>query len=60
MCGDPNCAPVDTVFTLVWESGGKGVFAIPAAPHELEKEDVLEFFPVSGIGNYSSSFVRRC
>lgn len=23
VCGDPSCAPVDTVITLVWESGGK-------------------------------------
>ena len=23
VCGDPTCAPVDTVFTLVWQTGGK-------------------------------------
>ena len=24
VCGDPTCAPIDTVFTLIWEAGGKG------------------------------------
>ena len=22
-CGDPSCAPIDTMVTLVWESGGE-------------------------------------
>ena len=22
ICGDPSCAPVDTVITLVWKDGG--------------------------------------
>lgn len=21
VCGDPSCAPIDTVFTLIWQSG---------------------------------------
>jgi hypothetical protein len=45
ICGDPNCAPVDTVFTLVWGEGGRGVFALPFAPEELGQEDMKEMFP---------------
>jgi hypothetical protein len=45
VCGDPTCAPIDTVFTLIWEAGGKGVFAIPLAPNEIEKHELPDFFP---------------
>lgn len=45
VCGDPTCAPIDTVFTLIWEAGGKGVFAIPLAPNEIEQEELVDFFP---------------
>jgi len=46
VCGDPTCAPIDTVFTLIWEAGGKGVFAIPLAPDEIEKEELgRDYFP---------------
>jgi len=45
-CGDPGCAPVDTVFTLVWQSGGRGVFALPYAPEELQtQEELRALFP---------------
>ena len=46
VCGDPSCAPVDTIFTLVWESGGKGIFAIPSIAKEVEQDDLIEQFPV--------------
>jgi hypothetical protein len=26
VCGDPSCAPIDTVFTFLWQSGGKGTY----------------------------------
>jgi hypothetical protein len=45
-CGDPSCAPVDTVFTLVWSGTGKGLFAIPATAAEINQDDLIEFFPV--------------
>ena len=45
VCGDPSCAPVDTVFTMVWEEGGRGVFALPYAPEELDREEMKEVFP---------------
>lgn len=47
VCGDPTCAPIDTVFTLVWQSGGKGVFALPLMAAEIMKEDLIDAFPVS-------------
>jgi len=48
VCGDPSCAPIDTVFTLVWTaSNGKGLFAIPAPSAEVMQEDLMDFFPVS-------------
>lgn len=46
VCGDPTCAPIDTVFTLVWQSGGKGVFALPMSAVEITKEDLIDSFPV--------------
>lgn len=48
VCGDPSCAPVDTVFTLVWsnEHNGKGLFAVPSTAAEITQDDLIEFFPV--------------
>ena len=46
VCGDPTCAPIDTVFTIVWQSGGKGVFALPMTATEVTKEDLIDTFPV--------------
>mmetsp|Transcript_16796 Transcript_16796/g.28072 ORF Transcript_16796/g.28072 Transcript_16796/m.28072 type:complete len:195 (-) Transcript_16796:403-987(-) len=45
VCGDPNCAPIDTVVSLVWESGGRGMWGIPAELQQIGKEDYLEYFP---------------
>jgi hypothetical protein len=49
VCGDPTCAPIDTVFTLIWEGTGKGVFAIPLTAAEVTQEDLIDFFPVCQI-----------
>lgn len=46
VCGDPSCSPVDTVITLVWKDGGRGIFALPLEPTEITQEDVMEMFPV--------------
>lgn len=56
ICGDPSCAPVDTVFTLLWPSGGKGVFALPFEPKEVTQDDLIESFPVRNLfhNNYSA------
>lgn len=55
-CGDPSCAPVDTIFTLIWEGTGKGVFAMPMMAGEITQEDLIDFFPVS----YCSLLVLLC
>ena len=48
ICGDPECAPIDTMFTLVWtnpETNGRGMFAMPMAPEEIEQDDLIDNFP---------------
>jgi len=46
VCGDPKCAPIDTVFTLLWPGDGRGMFAIPMSPEEIQTHDELaEYFP---------------
>jgi hypothetical protein len=45
-CGDPNCSPIDTVITMVWESGGRGMFGLPMEISEVELDILKEFFPV--------------
>lgn len=50
VCGDPSCAPIDTVFTFLWENNGKtgkGMFAIPYSVDEVQEEDIIDSFPVS-------------
>jgi len=58
-CGDPNCAPIDTVFTFVWQSGGKGVFALPMTPEEIVEEELRESFPVS-LYDHVSDMIFSC
>ena len=45
VCGDPSCAPIDTVVTLVWNSGGTGMFGIPSQAELVEQEDLMDNFP---------------
>ena len=47
ICGDPTCAPIDTVFTLIWPNKGRGLFAIQLSPSEITKEELIDRFPVS-------------
>lgn len=45
-CGDPSCGgPVDTVFTLVWADGFRGIFSLPFSPDELEEDELQDYFP---------------
>lgn len=60
VCGDPSCAPVDTFFTLVWETSGKGVFAIPAEMAEISKDELKENFPVRAHIKDSSYWFANC
>jgi hypothetical protein len=47
VCGDPSCAPIDTVITFVWSGSslGKGMFAIPLPMEEIQPQDMEEMFP---------------
>jgi hypothetical protein len=45
ICGDPQCAPIDTVITILWSPPGKGVFALPYSVNELGPEDLMDMFP---------------
>jgi len=45
VCGNPTCAPIDTVFSFMWQSGGKGVFAIPLSAAEVTQDELIDFFP---------------
>ena len=33
VCGDPTCAPIDTVFTIVWQSGGNSYRGYERRPY---------------------------
>ena len=39
-CGDPTCAPIDTAVTIVFESGGGGMFGIPAEAKDVEQKHI--------------------
>lgn len=44
-CGDPTCAPIDTAVTIVFESGGGGMFGIPAEAKDVEQKHIKASFP---------------
>jgi hypothetical protein len=48
-CGDPSCAPIDTVCMIMFESGGRGQFGMPFECHEVNDEILDEFCPPSEI-----------
>ena len=43
-CGDPNCSPVDTIFTLVFPDG-KGMFGLPMAASDIDEITLKQDFP---------------
>ena len=48
-CGDPSCSPIDTGITVLFKSGGQGMFGVPAAPDEVDPDDLELFCPPSEI-----------
>ena len=40
VCGDPTCAPIDTVVTLTWEKGLSKPLGIPKDSATVTEEDV--------------------
>eukprot|EP00596_Hydrurales_sp_CCMP1899_P004228 CAMPEP_0119046092 /NCGR_PEP_ID=MMETSP1177-20130426/44335_1 /TAXON_ID=2985 /ORGANISM="Ochromonas sp, Strain CCMP1899" /LENGTH=252 /DNA_ID=CAMNT_0007018753 /DNA_START=101 /DNA_END=859 /DNA_ORIENTATION=- len=45
ICGDPECAPIDTMVTIVWTAGGRGMFSMPMAPDEITQDELMDNFP---------------
>ena len=44
-CGDPECAPIDTVIQLTWDAPGLSKpLGIPKPSEEVTEEDVVEIF----------------
>ena len=48
-CGDPQCAPIDTVVRIIYRGGCGTVFGIPCEADEVEEEDVSRLMPPSAV-----------
>lgn len=48
-CGDPNCAPIDTSVTILFPSGGRGMFGIPFESKDVTEQDLSIYFPSPNI-----------
>mmetsp|Transcript_23889 Transcript_23889/g.40565 ORF Transcript_23889/g.40565 Transcript_23889/m.40565 type:complete len:187 (-) Transcript_23889:1396-1956(-) len=48
-CGDPDCAPIDTVVTIVFGSGGRGMLGLPMHPNDVTKELLEKSFPTEDV-----------
>jgi len=49
ICGDPNCAPIDTAVAIIFPSGGRGMIGLPDESKNVLKEDLLEGFPTKQV-----------
>lgn len=45
VCNTPECSPVDTVITFVFESGSQGMVAIPLEPKLITMDILKDYFP---------------
>mmetsp|Transcript_13910 Transcript_13910/g.39068 ORF Transcript_13910/g.39068 Transcript_13910/m.39068 type:complete len:188 (-) Transcript_13910:575-1138(-) len=45
VCGDPECAPIDTVVTFVFMNGKDGMIGLPMEAREVTKEELASRFP---------------
>lgn len=48
-CGDPNCSPIDTAIAVLFPSGGRGMFGIPAESKNIKEEDLNDYFPTEEV-----------
>mmetsp|Transcript_272 Transcript_272/g.370 ORF Transcript_272/g.370 Transcript_272/m.370 type:complete len:183 (+) Transcript_272:224-772(+) len=48
-CGDPNCAPIDTAISLIFQSGGQGLFGLPMEAQEVTLEEIKSNFPTDDV-----------
>mmetsp|Transcript_15305 Transcript_15305/g.43130 ORF Transcript_15305/g.43130 Transcript_15305/m.43130 type:complete len:185 (-) Transcript_15305:131-685(-) len=48
-CGDPNCAPIDTLISIAFQEGANGMVAVPAEAKDVQLEDLKSIFPTPEI-----------
>ena len=48
-CGDPNCAPVDTVICVMFEGGGQETVGVPCTMAEVDEEFLNVFCPPANV-----------
>lgn len=44
-CGDPDCAPIDTIVRIIYEGNCGTVFGLPCEAWEVDKTDLFESMP---------------
>lgn len=49
VCGDPECAPIDTAIAILFPSGGRGMLGIPLESKDVTKEALLDLFPTTPV-----------
>mmetsp|Transcript_9670 Transcript_9670/g.20497 ORF Transcript_9670/g.20497 Transcript_9670/m.20497 type:complete len:189 (+) Transcript_9670:438-1004(+) len=49
VCGDPECAPIDTLITIVFENGKDGMLGLPMEAWEVTKEELESKFPTQDV-----------
>lgn len=45
VCGDPDCAPLDTAIAIIFNSGGRGMMGLPMEAREVTLNHIREQFP---------------
>mmetsp|Transcript_10051 Transcript_10051/g.11531 ORF Transcript_10051/g.11531 Transcript_10051/m.11531 type:complete len:202 (+) Transcript_10051:28-633(+) len=48
-CGDPDCAPIDTLVAIIFASGGRGMMGLPMEAREVKKDDIVHSFPTMDV-----------
>ena len=46
-CGDPSCAPIDTIVRIIYQNQCGTVFGIPCEAQDVEEMDIQESMPPS-------------
>jgi hypothetical protein len=49
VCNDPECAPIDTIVTILFPSGGRGMMSLPFEAVNVTQEAVLAGFPTEDV-----------
>jgi len=49
VCGDPECAPIDTAIAIIFKSGGRGMMGLPMEAKEVTLNHIREQFPPNDV-----------